>query len=254
MGPTGDERAINEAVGFVITFSIVLAAVTIVSSLGVGTLSEVQRAEMQSSVERAFAVIEQQFDDVANGGPARRSASFNLDAGSLLIRDQSNFKIRVTVPGPSTPDIERRFAPRSLQYEQDQTRIGYENGASFRADFSNSTVKGAPSMTCTDRTAILSFVRLNSSHTRKISGGSAIVSAERTNTSIVYPTNRSGTYVAGAATDVDLSVQNSPFKDAWTDHFDAHPAWDSVDDDTFRCEDVDRVFVRKTVLNVSFTR
>jgi hypothetical protein len=259
--PQAEERGLSDVVSFTLMFTTIIVSVALVSSFGINTLELVQQGEQKDSAEHSFQTITQQFNELAAGGPHRRTSRMNLDSGSLLIRDGTTMRIEVN--GGYSPAVDQVFDLRSLEYEQAETAVSYEGGATFRGsrDYSggslsyNSVVKRDPPMTCTDDVALLSFIRLEGEDTRKISSGTVTLVATRTSQSFVYPKNRTGRHAASDATSVDLHVQNSQFhKDAWVSYLDAASEWTAIDSDSFTCDDVDRVVVKRTVIDVEFLR
>jgi flagellin-like protein len=246
------DRGLSEVIGFVIMFSVVIAAVGVVSTFGLGSLSELNRDEQLNSAERSFTILSESFEEIQQGTAPRRNGQISLNTGSITLRDQSDF--RVTVDGPGGDDYETNVDVRSLEYAQGNAVLSYENGGTFRSERGNAGLQSPPKFACRDNVALVSFVRLNGSTTRKLGSGVVSVAAVRENSTLLYPRNRTGEYGPTAADTVVIDVTNSPSERAWEQYFESTGRWVAVDSDTFRCEDVETVIVRLTTIRVSFVR
>jgi uncharacterized protein YbdZ (MbtH family) len=141
----------------------------------------------------------------------------------------------------------------------DQVDVAYENGAVFRSDRSaGGVMKQRPELVCRDgERAIVSIVELDGPEQRQVGSGVVHVVGVRERTDLLFPVNRTGENSSTAPTEVDVSVRNSPRESLWVDYFERPDSgWTMVDSDTARCRvgDDGGVYVRRTVVNVSFRR
>jgi len=67
-----DERGVSDVVGYVLIFSLIVATVGVVTTVGFSTLEDRQDAERVNNVERAFDVFANNMENVyRDGAPSR---------------------------------------------------------------------------------------------------------------------------------------------------------------------------------------
>jgi hypothetical protein len=253
-----DERGLSDTIGFVLTFAVIIASVGLVSTFGMTALTELQTSEQQTNAERSFQVIAENVEELESSNAPRRRSEIDLNEGSLFTANETELQIEVTVPGASPNTITERIYPQSLQYELDESRVAYEGGAIFRNELDGGSVmRRSPEVICRPNRAIVSFVSFTDTGNLQITGSTVRVTSVLNSTELIYPRNRTGTYAAGAASDVTITVASSNNQDAWDDYFTgSETGWEAVtgQPNTYRCANVDSVMVRKTNVNMVFVR
>lgn len=248
------DRALSDLIGFVLTFAIIIGAVGLVSTFGLSALNDLQQNEQQRNAERSFQILAENFETVTNRNAPERTSEINLRAGTLRAQNETTIRVQATGSGPGpVANFDRRFFVHSLVYEQGETTLAYESGATFRAARQGEVLVTDPSLVCSGNSAIVSLVTLEPASERSFGSGTLQVTGALNETRLLYPQNRSGRNGPTAADDVTVTF-DSPNREAWVSYLDRQTNWDRVSSDTVVCQNVDRVYVRETSLTVSFTR
>ncbi|MEF8784919.1 MAG: hypothetical protein V5A45_03220 [Haloarculaceae archaeon] len=258
-----DDRSVSDAVGYVLTFSVVVVAVATASGVGFEQLEAIQENEEITNAERAFQLIEQNFDQIQQSQAQSRRSEIALESGDLrLLEPSSTSTMSITINVSDGSQVTRTVRMNTLQYEVDETTIAFEGGAVFYQDENQNTIlEDGPELFCRNRgsdpgRAIVSVVRLDGQSDVAFSGGTIGITGEYNGTRLLFPLNRTGQDSAGDATNVTVEI-DSEYSGAWADHFtDDETGWQQLGADTYRCDDDHgiQVFVRQTRLDVRFSR
>lgn len=229
-----------------------MIAVGLLYTAGFSSLDTLQEKEQLENAERVFTAVADSFDELQENQAPKRAGSLDLDIGAtLLVTNES--QLNVTVNGP---DWETSIRIRSLAYQVDDTSIAYESGAVFRTDKGNTAMLVQPDVQCASstRTAIISVVRLTNPQDRGVGSGTATITGLQRSSTLLFPNQRTGAPITGIE-NVTINV-SSPREDGWNRYFgDSDTDWtDSNGDGIYACENVDRVFVRETVIEVRLVR
>ena len=257
-----DERSVSDTVGYVLTFTVIIVSVIAASGVGFDQLERIQQNEELTNAERAFQLIEQNFDQIQQSQAQARRSEISLESGSLALREPSSSTLTITVDGASGSSVVETVRMNALQYEVDETTIAFEGGAVFYQDENRNTIlEDGPELFCRQRgpepgRAIVSVVRLEGDTGGGFAGGTIGITGEYNATRLLFPLNRTGTESVADAIGVTVEV-DSDYAKAWADHFtDDDTGWTRVGSDTYRCTDSDgiQVFARQTRLDVRFSR
>lgn len=249
-----DRRAVSDAVAFVLVFSMILVSVGLVYTFGMDSIGSMQTGEQLKNGERTFMTIERNFDDVRRREAPARSAEINLNGGTIQVREGSSIWVSVDVAGGGY--FNRTLDTNALSYGYQNTHIEYESGTVFRRSEDASVMLTDPALRCVDGDddgvadyAVVSVVELATPDTAISGSGVVTITGERTSSNLVFPKNRSDVGV-----DVTVSFAG-PNAEGWNRHMDAADDWASTPGGNYTCKapgGLDRVYVRRTVLNVSF--
>jgi hypothetical protein len=260
-------------VAFVLTFSIIISSVAIVSTAGLGQLTELRDSQQLQNAERSMQETAVEMDRLRGGDPYR-ILEFSIKDGSVWV-NQSNLTVNVTtsagdvtVRNYSVNAIEHRF-PRS----SGAVTIAYENGAVMRS--AGGTLEYRPGWHVDNRTAIVSVVNLTETKyiyaansfsqdvalgpDRGIPRGSPVVDPENTvqigaernvsrNTSGVHERLPDGTT---ANVTIDISEMANP--KPWSQYLE-RTGWERLDDrpNAYRMAAVNEtVLVREVAIDIS---
>lgn len=248
-----DDRAVSDLVGFIGTFAVIVTAVAIISTVGVGSLQEFQLNEQHNNAVRNMEAVADDLGRLQHGSATRRSTGIDLSVGRLRWIDDTSIRIETDTNAAYAVD------PGSLRLELADTFVSYESGAVFRSDrATNGVMKRSPAFVCRDgRRAVVSVVELDGPDQRQVGSGTVRVTSVEERTDLLYPVNRSGANSSTDPTRVDVTIKNSPHTGSWRTYFEREDnGWRAVDADTGRCVvgDDGGVYVRRTVVNVSFVR
>ncbi|MUV89233.1 hypothetical protein GJ629_04410 [Halapricum sp. CBA1109] len=247
------DRGLSDTLGFVLTFSIVIGSVGLVSIIGLGQLEDFSTDQQLRNAETTFELIARSFDEIEEGQTETRTDALELDGGQMYVEQSSSATVTVDHPGS---DYEATVPLNALVYRTDDTEVVYENGATFRGaeDWESGVLNHDPGLVCRDRGAVISLVTLDAIEGRTYGGDSTLrVTGRSTNTTLLYPTADSGPGSADSATDVAVEI-DSPRAAQWRQYFEdtAFDTDDSGPTTTVSCEGTERVYVRHTVIDVTF--
>ncbi len=260
-GPTtADDRAVSDLISYVLTFSVLVAAVAIVSSVGFGQLEEIREQEQLNNAERAILLLERNVDDIQQGHATVRSSEIDLHAGSIEADFGGPGASNVTVAVNGT-DVNETIQLNNLTFAQGDKRIAFEGGSVFTdSGTGNVIVEDGPELVCRDDVAVLSFVRLQGpANGTFLTGGVARITTRHNESLLHYPQNRSGTDSVADSTGVTVTVE-SDFEDGWATYFDETGDWTPLPGPElkYRCTgdgDTDmQVYVRQTTVNALLKR
>lgn len=248
---TATDRGVTDLIGFVLMFSIIIGGASVVYLVGFDTLEEIGNEEDLKTADRAMRGIAESFEDIHRQGVPSRSLEIGVDGASLDTRES---RLRLEIDGASGPKFERDVTTNALVIERTEgnarsQRVAYESGALFRVARQGSIVRHRPVFSCEDDTAILSIVRLRGAVSVSVDD-SVRITGRRTETERLYP-NRS---TRAAADELRIDVRNSRYAGAWEGYFDrlgsGEQEWeDAPTDGVYSC-DVDRVYIRRTTIEV----
>lgn len=264
-GPTSSaNRGVSDVIGYVMTFSVLIASVGLVTSVGFEQLEEMRTNEQLSNAERAFRLMERNLDQIQQSQAPVRASEIDLHAGSITTNTTGADAV-VTIQRSSEPTnpVTRTIDLNDIRYEVNDRVVAYESGSVFYSDEnSNDVLEDGPEMICTDDTAVLSFVTLQSeTEGQYLTGGTVGITARLNDTDLVYPMNRTGSDSVGDSESVRVEFQ-SRYDEAWNVFFDRlSEGWTQISgppNPTFECDgdgdDTMQVYVRRTVINVSVQR
>jgi hypothetical protein len=236
-----DRRAVSDAIGFVLIFSLIVTTIGLVYVAGYDSLTTAQTGEQLQNAERTFETIERNFDDIERRQAPARAAEINLNGGTVSV--ESGASIRVNVTGAS---FDRKIDTGRLTYEKGNQRIDYENGAVVRTSEDFSEVLTDAKLECGEDVAVVSIVTIKPTD-RTVSGTNIVtIYNRRVNATLLYPTNRSGFQPDGV--NVTVSSANA---DGWNRYLEDRDGWtDSDGDGSYHCTGPDEVYVRVTVFDL----
>lgn len=247
--PLGVRRGVSDAVGFVVVFAVVVIAVSLVYTLGIGSLQDLQRAQQADNAQRAFETVADNMADVGQAGVPGRSTEFQLGGGAIGSGDTVTF--RVAVRGDPNATIVVTTVP--TQYHFRETSMHYVSGAVVRTDRDQSVMTRPPPFRFAEDWTILSFIRTIGPNRRVGGDGTVrITGRQRGPPSSERVTNRSE-----PPFDFDITFNVSTTTDragAWERHLEDELDWEAdpcavLDGSTVTCQfSTDLVLVRRTTV------
>lgn len=256
-----DDRAVTQTLGFALTFAVIITSVTIVAAVGTDQLETFRDSQELQNAERSMILVKSNVDEIQDGRAIARSGELDLDRGELDLLPASESRLRIRIENTTGPpvDYEETLVTSGLRYQLEDTTIGYENGAVFRAGQTGAAVmQRSPKFACTDDRALLSVVTIDGERDRQLGGGTVEVRVEHNTSSIRFPVNRDGANSTEGRANVTVDVVESPFASGWDQYFDGEDGW-TRDSDQFVCagdsgNGVSSYQVVQTRVTVTFTR
>jgi len=200
------DRAVSDVVGYVLIFSLIVATVGVVTTVGFGTLDDRQTAEQINNVERAFDVFANNMENVYRDGSPSRATEMRLSGGTL----QYGESVNITIQDADNSDVNHTVQVTPLIYSEGDTEIVYEGGAIIRDDGDGMVMRRAPPFRFDSDRTLLPFIRTTRAvgDTSVSRDGTIRVESVRTN---INTTTRQQLSEAG---DLELVV-DSPRQEAW---------------------------------------
>jgi hypothetical protein len=243
-----DERAARNMIGFTLTFGIIVVSVGLVATMGYPQIDDLSQNERIDNAEAGMELVASNFRELQEQRATARTNELSLSGGSLTVLDGPTVRVQA-----EDTDFDQTFAVGGLQYGYEGTTITYESGALFRTyGEDNVAVVEGPTMRCTEERAVVSVSRVVPSSTAKTSGDYVSVTGTTQTQALRFPINRTGPDSMADADDVFVTV-TSPRSDAWDRYFDRNGNWTAgPTPDTYRCDGIETMYVRETVISVSF--
>ncbi|MFC7197070.1 hypothetical protein ACFQL4_24515 [Halosimplex aquaticum] len=243
----GDERAARNMVGFTLTFAIIVVSVGLVATMGYPQIDNLSQTERLDNAEAGMELVASNFEQLQEQRATVRTNELSLSGGSLTVIEGPT----VTVEAENT-DFARTYSVGGLQYAHEGTTITYENGGVFRTyGEGNVAIVDRPSMTCTEDRAVVSVVRVVPESTTKTGADYVSISGAAQTRELHFPINRTGPDSMAAADELRVSVSSRSI--AWNRHFEDAGNWTAGPTaGTFRCDGIEAMYVRETVVSVSF--
>ncbi|WP_327052172.1 DUF7289 family protein [Halomicrococcus gelatinilyticus] len=239
-------RAVSEMVSFVLVFSIIVASVGVLYVSGIGSLTEARESEQVKNAERAFVALATTFDDLQQGRAPARAGEIRLANGIIRQNDGSRLRVQVERSGAASP-WNWTSGGAALTYEFDERRIRYDHGAVFRASDAGNVLVHEPAFHCSNGSAVVSTVRIESTETTSVSKqGSVFIVGRSHGSELLFP--QDATPQAGNTT-VRVQVSSSPTRAAWERYLD-DAGW-SKNGSWYECS-ADTAVVRRTAITVEF--
>lgn len=115
------DKAVSEAIGFILTLAIVLVSTSIVYVTGSTMLDKAEKNAHFQGMEKAFIFMGQNIDKVGFDRAPVRNTELKIKGGAIAVFSNSWLFI-------SNETFSRTFALGSVEYLYDDKSIAYENG------------------------------------------------------------------------------------------------------------------------------
>ncbi|PSP55194.1 hypothetical protein BRC82_06715 [Halobacteriales archaeon QS_1_67_19] len=215
------DRAVSETIGFVFVFALVTASVGVVYTAGIGGLADAREDEQLTNAVRAFDVLADNVDDVAESGAPSRATELKLKDSTLRYGEQIRIAVQVN---DTASDANASYATttRPLVYDAPAGEVVFAGGATFRVDDGNAAMRAEPGFVVGDGESNVSMIPLLTVYPRGSGGGiggssTVLVVAYRKSAGHATPFE---TGLDPDASDARVNVTvESPRADAWGWYF-----------------------------------
>ncbi|MGB8220573.1 MAG: hypothetical protein WCE46_09355 [Methanoregula sp.] len=143
----GNDRAVSEAIGFIIIFGIIIAGIGLVTLYGYPMLLQQQSSSNEQIMEKNMIVLQNDLKSVAYKTVPYKETSLNVGGGALTVYNttydttsttpDSSFSLYDNYGNVATSGTPLKFYPGDLRYESTsaETGISLENGAVVKRMF-----------------------------------------------------------------------------------------------------------------------
>ena len=153
-----DDRAVNEVVGFVLVFSLVLTTVSLVYAAGFTGLDNTRDVERVNNAERAFDVLANNFQQMGRGEAPNRATEIKLADAQLTTTAERNVTVNASGMNATGADS------TAIRYDTaGDTSIVYEHGAVIRNDGDSAIMRREPDFIFENGSVVVRFIELEGS-------------------------------------------------------------------------------------------
>jgi hypothetical protein len=128
------DRALSDALGFVLVFALILSSVSVVYVQGYGGLQDVRDAERLTNAERAFDVLADNMDDLHRRGAPNRGTEIKLSDAQLRLGETTRFVVTVTFDSVADSQYVAESRPIVYTLSGEETELVYSSGAVIRTE------------------------------------------------------------------------------------------------------------------------
>jgi hypothetical protein len=212
-------RAVSNTVAFVLVFALIVTSVGLVTTVGLGSLQDVQQFQQAELSTGAIRAVGGGIGEIAAGERPAYRDSVGLGGGELAVVNET--AIEVTVATGAGTVFDETYRPRTLRYTFEGRNTTYGSGVLARGGDSRraTLVSGPETIRCSPASdvAVVTLIELVPSGGTGVGGGPVTVDTRRVQSSppatvdrLQYPTTRP----PPTATNVTLTV-SGPWKAAW---------------------------------------
>lgn len=242
------DRALSDAIGFVLVFAIIVASISVFYATGFQGLEDARTAERTNNAERAFDVMQSNLQDLSTQGAPSRATEIKVAEAELYVADKAEINVSLryasngslvstnttTQPGP--------INYRPVVYESDpNTAVIYANGAVIRrSGGDNYVMTQDPGFVFSKERVLMTMFQTQTAETPSVAGSKTVLIRALAKSRSVVFSNSKHTY--------DLHVNmTTPRAEAWKTYFEDQGLSCSISGDDLSCvyEDVSIVHVTK---------
>lgn len=247
-------RAQTETLGFIFVFSLIVMTIGAVYAVGFPAMQDARDAEQTSNMERAFEVLDDNFDDIVHHGAPSRATEIKLSGGQLSVTDTTTIDIYVENTTNASRNTSFSASTRPIVYAADDTEFALAFGAIIRSDRGDSVIRSRPNWIVDEKRTVIPFLLTVQGDGKSAIGGSGtmlVVGSGR-------PPGVAGSFEPNGSAKANVTVTvSSERADAWGRYM-ADQGMTPIDSDpsdgkvsyTF---ETDSITLPKRVIDVEFS-
>jgi len=249
-----NDRAVSEALGFVLVFALVTATIGLVYGTGITSLYDAQHAEKINNVERAFDVLADNLEDLHRTGTPSRATEVKLPGGTLRTGDAVQLEVDAVEIGTPSRNASYSVSFEPIVYEDDGgSTILYSGGSVVRSNEDGAVMLSEPGWVVRSNRSVIPLFNVYGEGGSIGGNGAVLIVAQRSSRSLQEPFFTG----AGATARVNVTV-TSPRVVVWKRYFEDRgfdPVDGNVDNSnvTYQFE-TETLYVTKTGVKVTFNR
>jgi len=223
-----NEKAVSEAIGFILILGIVISGIGLVTLYGYPVLVKEQSNTDVKNMERAMIVIQNDMKSLCFKNVPYKEATLQVSGGTLEVINSSDSKSMFKITGDGiNPDIE--FSPGALIYRSDRGTevITLENGAVMtrQEGATGSAMLAEPRWfydidpQTNDKTFVIYLMNITADERMAKSGMATVrMTREKTNTTVHKPTDNAGDVTVTYTKDDDNNHDDNDHSVAWENY------------------------------------
>lgn len=152
------DRAISEVLGFVLVFALVTMTIGVVYTSGFSGLYHAQQSEQLENMERAFDVLDDNFEDIHHRGAPNRATEIKLADGELAFEDPVDVTIYAEDASDPSDNVTFAMVTEPIVFRYGDTGIIYDQDAVIRRQSGGSAMLSAPGWVVDADRAVIPFL------------------------------------------------------------------------------------------------
>jgi flagellin-like protein len=181
----GKDKGVSEVVGYILTFSIVIVAVTLIYTSGMPMVEQTSETAALQSMETSFVSLQSNVKKVALDQSPVRTVKFNLVKGSIGAKKSPKAGwLNITVDG--TEHHNQSFG--NIEYTIGTKKVIYENGAVIESTTGGNIIVSDPPIYFTNyggnKNVFISVINVSGNFSA--GGGIAEMHLRHDNTTVIY--------------------------------------------------------------------
>jgi hypothetical protein len=214
-----DKKGVSEVVGYLLTFGIVVAIVSVIYATGMPVVDNMKDNSAFQSMETSFVTLQSNIKKVAFGQSPLRTMKLNMVKGSIGTNNDAG-SIIVTIDGNPPQTIQ--FG--NIEYTIGSRKVVYENGAVIESTPGGSIIISDPPIFNSSGEVFISVINVSGT----FSAGGGMAEMHIGGPDGLYNVTRD-THVSDITNPVSLNITISSYQyqAAWerylTDEFGSYP-------------------------------
>lgn len=151
-----DKKGVSEVVGYLITFGIVVAVISVIYASGMPIVDETKDKSAFQSMETSFTNMQSNIKKVAFGQSPLRTMKLNLIKGSMGTNDDAGYITVTTDEGGAYPI---QFG--NIEYTIDSRKVVYELGAVIESTPGGSIIISDPPIFYSSGNVFISVINVS---------------------------------------------------------------------------------------------
>ena len=210
-----DERAVSEAISYVLVFGLMTVGGTLVALQGVPALENTQEAQLAENAERAVLLMQDTVEGMVRQDAPRREVTVDVQDFTVGVGGMEPASIDVTTDGDTLAELESD----PVYIETETVTAVYENGAVLVGERGSSdswTMASRPSWAVSTNNS-----KVRSVFVRSVSAtGGSSVTGQGTRARLVFESVNSRINTTDDVNQLEMSVE-SPRYGAWREYFES---------------------------------
>ena len=214
------ESAVSEVIGFILVFSIVMLAISVIYAVGYPAIQSSKENTQFQNMEQSFMVLQSNINTVAFGQAPVRTLKTSLGGGSLTVYPSEYLTEEQITVKNGTTGIIWEGTIGAIEYENNGRSIAYVGGGVWEKYPAGSAIKvSEPRISVHEdngnKTVSVSIINISSENGISSVGGEGAASVRVRSNSLITPSPII-TYPPG---DVTITVTSDYYADAWRRYF-----------------------------------
>lgn len=213
------DRGINDVLGYIIIFSIIVVSIGFVMVSGLSSLQEVRDDEQVANAERAFDVVHDNMAQIYERNAPSRATEVDLADSEIFFANN----VSVTIDGDGTELASYQIRPVEMRVGDGESLV-YEAGAVFRDGQNGAIMRNEPPFLFKENRVHVPIIQTTAPSIQSAGSTTILLRGKSTNRSVIESD------VSGSYNTVTIEIA-SPRYEAWENYFQEFSAVTCTTDD-----------------------